>query len=232
MRSPSEPQRKVRPPCNQVWYGPHKVWGSAAPGVDPQPKGSVRYPDALSGIRTVCPGRPAAGAGPGAARWMQSRPGMTSVDPIDIARDLLGSLDQLIAAVEDEPVLHRGLLRERARLLHHLNRCLSPPPDGPPPLRLEELPPPPRGQAAGPPDGNQLRRALYDALVSDLIDGRRFDAVMLLEARSRSYTGSASSTASAAASGSSGVAGRRGGTDVSPPWRTKRSKLSTRSTCA
>lgn len=155
---------------------------------------------------------------------------MTPIHPTDIARKLLGSLDQLIAAVQDDPVLRGGLLRERARLLHHLERCLPTPPGGPPPLRLEELPP--GGQAAGLPPGSRLRRSLYDALLGDLIEGRRFDAMMLLEARSRSYAGPASPSASASPSGGSSGTGRRGGMGASSPWRTKRSRLSTRSTCA
>lgn len=160
-------------------------------------------------------------------------------DDTDLFIYLLTRLDQLLAALEDEPALHAGLLRERARLL-----SLGLAQDGPPWLRalplLRPSEAPDRERGA-----DRLRAVAYRALFAGIIDGRAFDAVMLLATRARAragrgYVGSPSASLSRITpSGPSGPScpsagpGCGGGAPSAPASaRRKRSRLSTIRTCA
>lgn len=95
-------------------------------------------------------------------------------DPIAVT--LLHNLNLLIDSVADDPVLHRGLLRERRRLLFGLG-CPS----------EVGLPLPSRSAPCGSihRPRRRLRASCYEALFSGLLSGRRFDVMMLLSARAR-----------------------------------------------
>jgi hypothetical protein len=109
-----------------------------------------------------------------------------------IVADLCTKLDRLIHAVSDDPVLRAGLQRERARLhialeslqgsaanRQQANLSLKP--------RTAQPAASPQHQPQSPANLRQLRRcrlavraACYSALAAELLDGRRFDVLLLL----------------------------------------------------
>lgn len=109
-----------------------------------------------------------------------------------IVADLCTKLDRLIHAVSDDPVLAAGLQRERARLHIALESLqgsaadrqqanLSLKPRTAPPTKSRVR------QPQSPANLRQLRRcrlavraACYSALAAELLDGRRFDVLLLL----------------------------------------------------
>lgn len=141
-----------------------------------------------------------------------------------LAIELIYRLDLLIAAIGDDPVLTGALLRERDRVLDHLERCLSPRARRWPGLLLERLAAPPI--AARPARKlPALRGSCYRALSADLLDGRRFDALMLLFQRAQVGSSSPSPSPSLPASG--GGAGSSFGSTALDSPRRKRSRRST-----
>lgn len=87
-----------------------------------------------------------------------------------VARALLDQIDALLAAVPDDPALQLGLRRERQRLLLRLSPFVA--------VRRQPTPRSPLRPAP-----RRLRSACYRALFTGLIDGSRFDAMMVLGAR-------------------------------------------------
>lgn len=136
-----------------------------------------------------------------------------------IAKTLLLRLDTLLATIQDDPVLRLGLLRERERLLGTLAPFLPALCRGPADARWSG------GRPRRAPGGRQVRGdrawkiACYRALFAGLIDGRRFDAMMVLGARAgaRRLSPSLSSPASPSCAGGSVGAWRGGSPAGSAP---------------
>jgi len=112
--------------------------------------------------------------------------GLSEVHPIIV--ELFARLDQLIGLLADDATLRSGLLRERARLHHHIESAdllprtsgLAgvPPLQSPwrPPWRLPSGPPlarAPRERLLRTPC-RRLRLACYLALAAGFVDARRF----------------------------------------------------------
>lgn len=170
---------------------------------------------------------------------------------LSIATDLLTSLDELIALLDDDPVLVPALQRERSRLLNHLLGQLiasGRSPARPSAARLPMRPLHGRG-------GRhhiwsrfwRLRGASYRALAAGCLSSRRFDSLMLLAlrgARRRGAQTSSSSPPSPESCEESAGAGAGTGADSGStgwlmtggcaPWpsRTKRISDSTMRVCA
>lgn len=168
-----------------------------------------------------------------------------------IATDLLTSLDELIALLDDDPVLVPALQRERSRLVNHLLGQLIA--SARSPARLPTRPPH-RPQVMG---GRRhiwsrfwrLRGASYRALAAGCLSSRRFDSLMLLALRGARRRGAQTSSSSpsppesceesAGAGAGPGAASGRGRTGWlmtggCEPWpsRTKRIRDSTMRVCA
>lgn len=145
------------------------------------------------------------------------------MDLITVAHDLITRLDQLIAEVSDDDALSAGLRRERRRLVAHLADSG---------VLLGEKPRAPAGRRVP-----ALAGPLYQALFHDVLDGRRFDTLMLLSARARRRdqpvgSPSLSLSRSPAPSGPSGPSALGGGASGTTSCRRKRSKDSTSRTWA